>query len=297
MICIIALIVFGILGIFSAAHRKLAKEALDCVARRVVLRPCETGFDQMIKSLVVGKFLRFPCLARPLYRHFESFSWLLIGLMIVSTFFIAQGAYNYAKYGNCNGSQGGFCIYDSLDGKSELKNPGPDDDPGIGPIDAPVQIIEFGCFKCSFTREADKVIWQVMEEYPEKIRFVYRDFPLSARHRGAVDPSLAADCVLEQDQSAYWQYRGILFQNQNALSNEDLAAYAQNISIDLEQWKECFDSGKHLDEVEHDYEDGLEAGVYGTPTFFINNQSFVGPQSYKTFKRVIEKELEKAGVT
>src|SRR3989344_8690580 len=154
MICIIALIVFGILGIFSAAHRKLAKEALDCVARRVVLRPCETGFDQRIKSLVVGKFLRFPWLARPLYRHFEIFSWLLIGLMVVSTFFIAQGVFNYVRYGNCNGEQGGFCIFDptvsSLEGTvhGELRNPGPDNDPSIGPEDAPVQIIEFGCFKC-----------------------------------------------------------------------------------------------------------------------------------------------------
>ena len=156
MICIIALIVFGVLGIFSTTHRKLAKEALDCVARRVVLRPCETGFDQRIKSLVVGKFLRFPWLARPLYRHFEIFSWLLIGLMVVSTFFIAQGVFNYVRYGNCNGEQGGFCIFDptvsSLEGTvhGELRNPGPDNDPSIGPEDAPVQIIEFGCFKNGF---------------------------------------------------------------------------------------------------------------------------------------------------
>src|SRR5574343_38186 len=104
MICIIALIVFSILGIFSATHRVLAKEALDCVFRRVTFRPCNTGFNEKIKGQMVAKLLnRSVFAARIFNKYFEVFSWAFLILMIVSTFWVVKGGYNYYLYGSCNG--------------------------------------------------------------------------------------------------------------------------------------------------------------------------------------------------
>jgi len=112
MICIIALVVFGIMGIFSATHRELAKDAFDCVFRRVTLRPCNTGFDEKMKGMIVGRLLlKSPTAAKHVNRHFELLSWLFLAITAVSLAYSAWGAYNYWAYGNCNGPQSSeFCI-------------------------------------------------------------------------------------------------------------------------------------------------------------------------------------------
>lgn len=111
MICVVALVVFGILGIFSAKYRSLAKEAFSCVFRRVTLRPCETGFNQRMKMKLVSKAFKFsPKLSKGLYKHFEAFSWLLTITLVVSIFFSAQGLYNYGVYGSCD-PHGDYCVF------------------------------------------------------------------------------------------------------------------------------------------------------------------------------------------
>lgn len=103
MICLIALIVFGILGIFSVSHRKLAKEAFHCIFRRVTLRRCDTGFDQKMKAKITGKLLkRNPKIARFTYKNFEAISWVFTILFISSLVFSANGLYNLTKYGSCD---------------------------------------------------------------------------------------------------------------------------------------------------------------------------------------------------
>jgi heme/copper-type cytochrome/quinol oxidase subunit 2 len=107
MICIIALVVFGVLSIFSVSHRSLAKEAFDCVFRRVTFRPCTSGLDKRLKSNITGKLMkRSPKVAGQVYKHFELISWFFTILMIVSLIVSARGVYFLARYGNCNGPQG-----------------------------------------------------------------------------------------------------------------------------------------------------------------------------------------------
>ncbi len=116
MICLIALVAFGILGIFSAKYRQLAKEAFNCVFRRITLRRCETGFDKRMKAKITGKVMpRSPKTAGFVFRHFEAISWAFTILMIASIVLSAQGVYNYAVYGNCNGRyNNGFCVFNPL---------------------------------------------------------------------------------------------------------------------------------------------------------------------------------------
>lgn len=103
MLCLAALIVFGLLGIFSASHRHLAKEAFLCVLRRLAFRPCRASVGEILKGKIVGWLLRRRSRwAGWAYRYFEILSWIFVILMIASTIYTARGIYFYARYGTCN---------------------------------------------------------------------------------------------------------------------------------------------------------------------------------------------------
>ncbi len=108
MICLVALAVFGVLGIFSVRYRLLAKEAFECVLRRVTLRKCKTGMDRRIKMWVTKKLSRFPGLARTVYRRFEIFSWAFTIAFFLSVFYSALSVYNILVHGSCD--PGGGCF-------------------------------------------------------------------------------------------------------------------------------------------------------------------------------------------
>ena len=116
VLCIVALVVFGILGIFSAKYRSLAGEAFQCVFRMVTLRPCESTLNERLKAQIVSKTLSFsPAVARGVNRHFEALSWVFILLFFASLAYSALGVYNYWAFGNCNGpGASGFCAFDAL---------------------------------------------------------------------------------------------------------------------------------------------------------------------------------------
>ena len=116
MICVIALIVFAVLSVFSASHRPLFKEALDCVARRLTFRPCESKLDERLKSKITGALLKKnKHAAKFVYKRFEILSWIFLILMVASIVLSSQAGYYYARYGNCNGpDETGFCIFDPL---------------------------------------------------------------------------------------------------------------------------------------------------------------------------------------
>jgi len=116
MICLIALVVFGILGIFSATYRKIAKEAFDCVFRRLTIRKCTSGLDKRLKSQLIGKLMkRNPKVARFTYKNFELISWFFTIILIISLIYTGLGIYNFAMYGNCNGANSQkACIYKGL---------------------------------------------------------------------------------------------------------------------------------------------------------------------------------------
>jgi len=109
MICIIALLVFGVLGLFSAKYRALAKESFRCVFLRLSFRPCETQLDQRIKSKLTSKLLvRSPKLAKFVYKRFELLSWIFTIALFASMIYSAYGLYNLFTLGTCDPS-GGYC--------------------------------------------------------------------------------------------------------------------------------------------------------------------------------------------
>lgn len=304
MICLLALIVFAVLGIFSSTHRLLAKEAFDCVFKRITLRKCESGLDKRLKSKITGKLMRRnPRLAGLLYKNFELLSWAFTILLVLSLVYSAYSGYNYFKYGNCYGKPSeAFCIFDPAGNtkasvydygySGPVAFPAIDDDPYLGSKNATVTIIEFGCFRCKYTKKAEATIKEIIKAYGDKILYVYRDFPLNERHLEADIHSEAADCAFEQGK--YWEYHDLLFEEQE-MENHTLMlkGFAEKLSLNMTKFNECFDSRKYRGEVLDDFEDGLKAGIVGTPTFFINDKTLVGPRTFKDFKKIIDKELAK----
>lgn len=112
VLCLLALPIFAILGLFSLKYRKLTKESLDCMFRTVTLRKCRSGLDERIKSDVTGKLMKVsPRIARGFYKNYKLISWIIILLFVWATYISAIGIYNYYAYGNCNGENSSeFCI-------------------------------------------------------------------------------------------------------------------------------------------------------------------------------------------
>jgi len=115
MICIVALVVFAVMAIFSARYRPLAKEAFDCTFRKITFRKCRTNLNERIRSKITGKLMRTPKVARFTYKYFQFLSVIFTILFILSIVFTGIGVYNYVVYGNCNGPNGGVCIFEPLD--------------------------------------------------------------------------------------------------------------------------------------------------------------------------------------
>jgi protein-disulfide isomerase len=160
--------------------------------------------------------------------------------------------------------------------------------PARGPANAPIEIIEFSDFQCPFCLQANPTVTKVLSTYGDKIRFVYRHFPLP-NHPNARPAAEASACAAEQDK--FWPYHDRLFGNQALLSAADLKQHAAAVGLDTAKFGACVDSRKFKSVVDEDVQAGEEAGVSGTPAFFINGRVLGGAQPFDAFKRVIDEEL------
>jgi protein-disulfide isomerase len=156
---------------------------------------------------------------------------------------------------------------------------------------APVTIVEFSDFQCPFCRKVLPTIQQVLARYPDQVRFVYRHFPLGshARARPAAEASMCAD-----EQQKFWPFHDRLFQSPNALSDEDLLRYAGELGLDQEAFKKCVAEGRFAAQVDRDLQAGREAGVTGTPAFFVNGVLISGSKPADDFFEMIDGELARA---
>ena len=163
-----------------------------------------------------------------------------------------------------------------------------DDDPYLGPMDAPVTIIEFSDFECPFCKRfRDETLDQLLQTYEGKIRFVFRDFPVHGE--SAVKIAEAAECA--HDQGKFWEYHDKLLGNQPALDVTSLKSYASDLGLDAAVFNDCLDTGKHTAEVQKDSQDARTLGVKGVPTFFINGVLVEGAQPFSVFQQVIDAAL------
>ena len=163
------------------------------------------------------------------------------------------------------------------------------DGPSRGPDDAAVTIIEFSDFQCPYCSRAIPVINEVLERYPDDVRFVYRHLPLDrihARARPAAEASLCAD-----EQGKFWPFHDQVFANAKTLSDEDLKRFAGEAELDVAAWEQCLAEGRFKQKVQQDMDAALGAGITSTPTFLVNGLLVGGAKSVDRFVTIIDAEL------
>jgi protein-disulfide isomerase len=209
----------------------------------------------------------------------------------------ALGMFTHSKFFNEGEAEQPAAVVQPTAGPTPTVGPvevSADDDPAQGPEDASVTIVEFSDFQCPYcARFQAETLPQILSNYGDRVRFVYRDFPLTSLHANALKAAEASECA--DDQGAYWKYHDLLFQNQSALDDASLKGYAASLALDTAAFNDCLDSDKQVSEIQKDYQDGITAGVQGTPAFFINGMPLSGAQPFSVFQAAIEAALEEAG--
>ncbi|MDO8633450.1 MAG: DsbA family protein [Candidatus Wildermuthbacteria bacterium] len=165
-----------------------------------------------------------------------------------------------------------------------------------GPFDAPVTIVEFSDLECPFCKAFHATVQQALDEYGDKVRWVYKHFPLDNLHPKADKEAEAAECAGELGgDDKFWEYIDRVFEvtpSNNGLDLALLPQIAKDLGLDEAAFKSCLDSGKYADRVEADYQQGVQAGVTGTPGSFVNGVPVKGAVPYAVLKSAIEEELK-----
>jgi len=144
-----------------------------------------------------------------------------------------------------------------------------------GNQNAPVTLVEYGDYECPACGSAQELVKLIQQVRGPELRFVYRNFPLSDKHPHAENAAEAAEAA--DAQGGFWEMHDALFENQDALEDEDLVAYAADINLDADRLLADLESGKYQTRVQEDIQSGMQSGVDGTPTFYINDLRYDGP--------------------
>lgn len=164
--------------------------------------------------------------------------------------------------------------------------------PEIGNKDAALTIVEFVDYQCPYSEEMVVPLQEAMKAYADRIHLVVRDFPVAELHADARNASLAARCVLDQGESAYWRYQELMFGDQSHLSMDDLRAKANLAKINVARFDECLTDRRYDLAVDQDIEYAKRIGVQGTPTFFLNGVKVEGSMSQDQFKSLLKSAFD-----
>jgi protein-disulfide isomerase len=163
------------------------------------------------------------------------------------------------------------------------------DAPSFGPADAKVTVVEFSDFECPFCSRAADVTKQVRAKYSDKVRFVFRQFPLSFHKsaQGAAEAALAANA-----QGKFWEFHDKVFENQkNGLEKDALVKYAKETNVEVGAFKKDLESNKYAEAVKADLKLGESVAVNGTPTLFINGKRVSNPTDFSAVAKAIDEAL------
>ena len=167
-----------------------------------------------------------------------------------------------------------------------------DGGPVKGSANAPITIVKFEDFHCPFCKRVQPTFNELLAKYDGKVKLVHRDFPLDQLHAQARGAHEASRCA--EEQGKFWAYHDILYTNAPKAAPDQLKAYASEIGLDTASFEQCLKAGKYKATVQQDVEEGMRAGVTGTPAFFINGRMLSGAQPIEKFVQIIEDELSRA---
>lgn len=172
------------------------------------------------------------------------------------------------------------------DSNQQLTIPVNAQDHSVGPANAPVTLVEYGDFECDSCLMAYPIVKRLQQQMGGRMRFVFRNFPITDTHPHAEAAAEAAEAAGAQGH--FWQMHDTLFEHQTALDDASLRKYAEQIGCDLEAFDRAMAEHKYAARVRDDYEGGYQSGVAGTPTFFINGMRHEGFFRYEDLLKAIE---------
>jgi len=165
--------------------------------------------------------------------------------------------------------------------------------PSLGSSKAKVVVVEFSDLFCPACRAAHHTVRKIRDAYENRIRWVFKDFPLEA-HEGADTAAAAAHCAGEQGK--FWQYQDMVFDGEENPNVEKLEKYAESLDLDMKRFNQCLEGEEYADQIQNDIKDGRNAGISAIPTFIVNGRMLSGALSFDDFRKNIEAELSAESV-
>jgi protein-disulfide isomerase len=160
-----------------------------------------------------------------------------------------------------------------------------------GPASAPVTLVEYGDYECSYCGQAYGILKELHARVGEQVRLVFRNFPLTQIHPHAGRAAEAAEAAAAQGR--FQSMHDMLYEHQDALGDDDLVAYAAQLGLDLDRFQVDLTQGTHLDRIREDFMSGVRSGVNGTPTFFVNGRRLDGPWDLQSLMAVVTSALRR----
>ncbi len=166
------------------------------------------------------------------------------------------------------------------------------DAPSFGPADAKVTVVEFSDFQCPYCSRAATATEQIRAKYKDRIRFVFRQFPLPmhSNAKKAAEAALAANA-----QGKFWEFHDLMFKNQQQLEESALEGYAKQAGLNVSAFKEALSTSKFAEKVASDMKLGEGVAVQGTPTMFANGKRIENPTDFAAISAVLDGLLKTAG--
>ncbi len=165
-----------------------------------------------------------------------------------------------------------------------------DSDYVLGNRNAPVKIFEFSDFQCPYCARFQDTMNKIIKEYGDQVAWIYKQFPI-ASHPLGMPGALATECAGEQGK--FWEMSDLIFANQDTLAEASFSKFAGQLGLDTNKFDTCVKEEKYKEKILADYNLGVESGVQGTPTNFINNNPVPGAVPYENLKTIIDQLLKK----
>ena len=172
---------------------------------------------------------------------------------------------------------------------SKLRVPVTEKDHAQGPANAPVTLVEYGDYECPHCGHAYPIVKRVQEKFGERLRFVFRNFPLQESHPHAVEAAEVAEFAGAHEK--FWEMHDLLFENQRAFSDRTFVELAHRLKLDVQTLAKSLQQDEFAERVQEDFSGGARSGVNGTPTFFINGVRHDADFEYETLVDAITQAL------
>lgn len=302
VLCLVALPVLVVLGLFSAKYRQLAKESFRCVFTTITFRACDASVDQRIRAQVTASLARTSKpLARFTRKYFTFLSYAFVILTVLTVAYVGYAGTQYYLWGNCYGPDAdGFCVFDPTGSHAAFSAPqalstcadsAPSNEEVASFIsdDLPATlfggdpVVFVGCFNCSYTQQTYSVVREVAMR--SNRGFVFAHLPLHERDQ---QTGLYLECAYEFLAADAYAYIDVLFEHPHSIYDDSfLIEQLVGLGVDKEELAVCVQSEHTRESMQSLTRTIADAGVYGTPTVYIDERVLVGPKPRRVYARLI----------